>query len=272
MSAEARAARPQVTDWLWRKVRSEAQDVVRREPELSTVVYASILGHLTLEEALAYRIAQRLDRGMVSAELIRAAYIEALREDPDIKLAFRADLVAVIERDPAVGRYIDAMLYFKGFHAIEAHRLAHWLWKNGRRDFARHLQSVASEVFQTDIHPAVRLGRGIFLDHATGFVVGETAEIADNVSILQGVTLGGTGKGLGDRHPKVRSGVLIGAGAKILGNIEVGERARVGAGAVVLSSVPPRTTVAGSPARVVGSAGADEPSQAMNQMFYDVGL
>ncbi len=272
MSIEVQESGPRVTDWLWRKVQAEAHDVVRREPELATIVYASILGHQTLEDALAYRIAQRLDRGIVSAELIRAAYTEALRADPALKAAFRADLVAVIERDPAVGRYLDAILYFKGFHAIEAHRLANWLWKSGRRDFARHLQSVSSEVFQTDIHPAVRMGRGIFLDHATGFVVGETAEIADNVSILQGVTLGGTGKGLGDRHPKVRSGVLIGAGAKILGNIEVGERARVGAGAVVLSSVPARTTVAGSPARVVGAAGADEPSQAMNQMFYDVGL
>lgn len=272
MSIEVREISPAVTDWIWRKVQSEAQDIVLREPQLATVVYTSILGHSTLEEAVAFRIAQRLDRGVVSAELVCAVYKEALHADPTLKAAIRADLVAVIERDPAVERYLDAILYFKGFHAIAAHRLGNWLWKNGRRDFARHIQSVSSEVLQTDIHPAVRMGRGIFLDHATGFVVGETAEIADNVSILQGVTLGGTGKRLGDRHPRVHSGVLIGAGAKILGNIEVGECARVGAGALVLSSVPPRTTVAGSPARVVGAAGADEPSQAMNQMFYDVGL
>ena len=163
------------------------------------------------------------------------------------------------------------MLYFKGFHAIQTHRLAHWLWKKGRKDFALYLQSRSSDVFQTDINPNARIGRGIFLDHATGLVVGQTAAIDDDVSILQGVTLGGTGKENEDRHPKIRRGVMIGAGAKILGNIEVGHCARVAAGSVVLKAVPPNTTVAGVPAKVVGTAGCAEPSRAMDQMLYDLG-
>jgi len=164
------------------------------------------------------------------------------------------------------------VLYFKGFHAIETHRLAHWLWGRGRRDLAYYLQSRSSSVFQTDIHPAAKIGRGTFLDHATGLVVGETAVVEDNVSILHGVTLGGTGKQDGDRHPKIRYGVMIGAGAKIMGNIEVGPCARIGAGSVVLRSVPPNTTVAGVPARVIGEAGCPEPSRSMNQIFQDAGL
>jgi serine O-acetyltransferase len=164
------------------------------------------------------------------------------------------------------------VLYFKGFHAIQTHRLAHWLWEKGRKDFALYLQSRSSAVFQTDINPAAHIGRGIFLDHATGLVVGETAVVEDDVSMLQDVTLGGTGKEDGDRHPKIRRGVLIGAGAKILGNIEVGECARIAAGSVVLKSVPPHMTVAGVPARVVGEAGCAEPARAMDQMLHDVGL
>ena len=159
------------------------------------------------------------------------------------------------------------MLYFKGFHAIQSHRLAHWLWDRGRKDFAYYLQSRASAVFQCDIHPAARIGRGIFLDHATGLVVGETAVIEDDVSMLHGVTLGGTGKEDGDRHPKIRRGVLLGAGAKILGNIEVGQCARVAAGSVVVHSVPPKVTVVGVPAKIIGEAGCAEPSRTMDQML-----
>ncbi|HEX2510958.1 MAG TPA: serine O-acetyltransferase, partial [Microvirga sp.] len=170
-------------------------------------------------------------------------------------------------RDPACTRLLEPVLYFKGFHAIQTHRLTHWLWNQGRRDFALYLQSRSSEVFQTDINPQARIGRGIFLDHATGLVVGQTAVIEDNVSMLQNVTLGGTGKERGDRHPKIRRGVLIGSGAKILGNIEVGECARVAAGSVVLQSVPRNTTVAGVPAKVVGSAGCAEPARSMDQLL-----
>jgi serine O-acetyltransferase len=174
----------------------------------------------------------------------------------------------VYDRDPATSRFIDPLLYFKGFHAIQAHRLAHWLHNNGRKDFAFYLQSRSSSVFQTDINPAAKIGRGIFLDHATGFVVGETALIEDDVSILHGVTLGGTGKENEDRHPKIRHGVLIGAGAKILGNIEIGHCARIAAGSVVVKPVPHNVTVAGVPAKVVGEAGCAEPSRTMDQMLH----
>ena len=175
---------------------------------------------------MVHRVAERLDHADVSAELIRQAYADALEDEPQIGEAFRADIVAMFDRDPATDRFIEPVLYFKGFHAIQTHRLAHWLWNKGRKDFAYYLQSRSSAVFQCDINPAARIGRGIFLDHATGLVVGETAVIGDDVSILHDVTLGGTGKDHGDRHPKIADGVLIGAGAKIIGNIEIGHCAR----------------------------------------------
>jgi len=199
--------------------------------------------------------------------LIRQAYGDALDSEPGLGVAFRADIVAVVDRDPATHRFIEPVLYFKGFHAIETHRLAHWMWGKGRKDFAYYLQSRASAVFQTDINPAAPIGQGIFLDHATGLVVGETAVIENDVSILHDVTLGGTGKEKGDRHPKIRHGVMLGAGAKIIGNIEIGHCARVAAGSVVLKSVPHNTTVAGVPARVIGEAGCPEPSRTMDQLF-----
>jgi serine O-acetyltransferase len=258
-------------DPIWTRIRSEAEDVVRREPELSTYIYSTILHHDTLEAAVVHRLADRLSRADVSGELIRQAYVDALEDEPSIGDAFRADIVATVDRDPAANRFLEPVLYFKGFHAIQTHRLAHWLWRKGRRDFAYYLQSRSSAAFQTDIHPAARIGRGIFLDHATGLVVGETAVIEDDVSMLHGVTLGGTGKEHGDRHPKIRYGVLIGAGAKILGNIEVGHCARVAAGSVVVKSVPNNVTVAGVPAKVVGEAGCPEPSRYMDQMLYDTG-
>ena len=258
-------------DPVWKRIREEAEEVARREPELSSFIYSSILHHDTFETAVVHRIAERLDHPDVSGELIRQAYADALEDDPSLGDAFRADIVATIDRDPAAHRYIDPLLYFKGFHAIQTHRLAHWLWTKGRKDFALYLQSRSSAVFATDINPNARIGRGIFLDHATGLVVGETAAIDDDVSILHGVTLGGTGKEDEDRHPKIRRGVMIGAGAKILGNIEVGHCSRVAAGSVVLKPVPPNTTVAGVPAREVGTAGCAEPSRVMDQMLYDLG-
>jgi serine O-acetyltransferase len=226
-----------------------------------------VLHHERLEDAVIHRLAERLDHSALSGDLIRQTYDEALRDDPDMGNAFRADMVAVYDRDPATSRFIDPLLYFKGFHAIQTHRLAHWLYLKGCKDFAYYLQSRASAVFQTDINPAARIGRGIFLDHATGLVVGETAVIGDNVSILHGVTLGGTGKEGADRHPKIGSGVMIGAGAKILGNIEIGYCSRVAAGSVVLKAVPPKKTVAGVPAKVVGEAGCSEPSRNMDQVI-----
>jgi serine O-acetyltransferase len=259
-------------DPVWARIRREAEDVVRREPELSSFIYTAILHHDTLEATVVHRIAARLDHPDVSGELIRQAYADALEDDASLGPAFRADIVATIDRDPAAERYLEPVLYFKGFHAIQTHRLAHWLLGKGRRDFANYLQSRSSAVFQTDINPAVPIGRGIFLDHATGLVVGQTAVIEDDVSILQDVTLGGTGKETGDRHPKIRRGVLLGAGAKVLGNIEVGHCARIAAGSVVLKPVPANTTVAGVPARVVGEAGCAEPSRTMDQLLHDVGL
>jgi serine O-acetyltransferase len=259
-------------DPVWARVRGEAEAVVRSEPELATFIYASVLHHDTLEAAVVHRIVERLNHPDASGELLRQAYADAIQDDRSIGLAMRADILAVVDRDPATNRCLDPVLYFKGFHAIETHRLAHWLWGRGRRDLAYYLQSRSSSVFQTDIHPAAEIGRGAFLDHATGLVVGETAVVEDNVSILHGVTLGGTGKQDGDRHPKIRYGVMIGAGAKILGNIEVGPCARIAAGSVVLRSVPPNTTVAGVPARVIGEAGCPEPSRSMDQIFQDAGL
>ena len=258
-------------DPVWTQVRAEAEAVVRSEPELATFIYSTILHHDTLEAAVIHRVAERLDHADVSAELIRQAYADALEAEPAIGNAFRADIVATVDRDPAASRFIEPVLYFKGFHAIVTHRLAHWLHARGRKDFAFYLQSRSSAVFQCDINPNARIGRGIFLDHATGLVVGETAVIEDDVSILHGVTLGGTGKAGGDRHPKIRRGVLIGAGAKILGNIEVGHCARIAAGSVVVKPVPNNVTVAGVPAKVVGTAGCPEPSRSMDMMF-DTGL
>ncbi|EKS27695.1 MAG: serine O-acetyltransferase [Afipia felis] len=259
-------------DPVWSRIRDEAEEVARREPELATFIYSSVLHHDRLEAAVVHRVSERLDHDAMSAGLIRQAYSEALRDDPDIGNAFRADLVAVYDRDPATSRFIDPLLYFKGFHALQAHRLAHWLYKQGRKDFAYYIQSQSSSVFQTDINPAAQIGRGIFLDHATGFVVGETAVIEDDVSILHDVTLGGTGKENEDRHPKIRRGVMIGAGAKILGNIEIGHCARIAAGSVVVKPVPNNVTVAGVPARVVGEAGCSEPSRTMDQMLNTTGL
>jgi serine O-acetyltransferase len=257
-------------DPVWAQIRREAEEIVSREPELASFIYSSVLHHETLEGAVVHRLAERLDHSDVSGELIRQAYAEALRDTPELRDLFRADIAATLDRDPAADRCIEPLLYFKGFHAIQTHRLAHWLWSKGRQDFAFYLQSRSSAVFQTDIHPAVTVGRGIFLDHATGLVVGETAVIEDDVSMLQDVTLGGTGKEDGDRHPKIRRGVLVGAGAKILGNIEVGACARIAAGSVVLKAVPPRMTVAGVPARVVGEAGCAEPARSMDQLLNDL--
>ena len=260
-----------VVDPVWTRIREEAETAIRQEPSLGGLMLTSLLNHETLEAAVVHRVASRLGHASVPSDLIEQTFLEALQAEPAIGDAFRADIAAVVDRDPAVTRVIEPVLYFKGFHAIQTHRLAHWLWNRGRYDFALYLQSRSSEVFQTDINPAARIGRGIFLDHATGLVVGATAVIEDNVSMLQDVTLGGTGKVRGDRHPKIRQGVLIGAGAKVLGNIEVGQCARIAAGSVVLEPVPRNTTVAGVPARVVGTAGCAEPARSMDQLLREMG-
>ncbi|PLP61080.1 serine O-acetyltransferase [Mesorhizobium loti] len=263
----ARSSLLQPVDPIWRSIRDEATEAVNRDPLLAAFLYATILNQETLEEAVIHRLAERLAHQDVGADLIRQTFKAMLDDQSDWSDVVRTDIQAYFDRDPACDRYLMPVLYFKGFHAIQTHRLAHWLWNHGRRDFALYLQSRSSSVFQTDINPAARIGKGIFLDHATGFVVGETAVIEDDVSILHGVTLGGTGKSGGDRHPKIRHGVLIGAGAKILGNIEIGHCSKVAAGSVVLSAVPHNKTVAGVPARVVGETGCDQPSRQMDQLL-----
>ena len=256
-------------DPVWTHLREEAEAFAQQEPALAGFIFGNILNHDSLESAVAHRISDRLDHGAVDGDMIRHAFREMFADQPVLSETVRADLVAVYDRDPACDRFVEPVLYFKGFHAIQTQRLSHWLYGKKRADFAYYLQSRASEVFQVDIHPAVPMGKGLFIDHATGVVIGGTAVIDDDVSILQNVTLGGTGKETGDRHPKIRSGVLIGAGAKILGNIEVGHCSRVASGSVVLAPVPANSTVAGVPAKVVGQAGCAEPSRTMDQILRE---
>lgn len=256
-------------DPIWLALRSQADASAREEPSLASFVHVTILKHERLEGALSYHLAKKIGGEDLSPMLAREIVDEALEAEPAIGEAVRADLSAVFERDPACHRYLDAFLFYKGFLAIQSHRIAHWLWSSNRKTMALFIQSRVSEVFGVDIHPAARLGRGIMMDHATGIVIGETAVVDDDVSMLHGVTLGGSGKETGDRHPKIRRGVLLGAGAKIVGNIEVGEYSRVGAGSVVLKPVPANCTVAGVPAKVIGCAGCERPSQMMNQLIED---
>ena len=254
-------------DPIWDSIRNEAEAAAAKDPLLTAFLYSTILNQNSLEEAVIQRISERLDHGDIPANLLRQTFHEMLEDGDDWSKTLRVDLQAVYDRDPACMRFLEPLLYFKGFHAIQTHRLAHWLWNRGRTDFALYLQSRSSAVFQTDINPAAPIGKGLFLDHATGIVVGQTARIGDNYSILQGVTLGGTGKEGGDRHPKIGNGVLIGAGAKVLGNISIGNCSRIAAGSVVLKPVPANKTVAGVPARVVGEAGCQEPSRSMDQLL-----
>lgn len=254
-------------DPIWDSLREEARLAAERDPMLAAFLYSTVVNQHSLEDCVIYRICERLDHPDLQASLLHQTFAEMLEDWPEWGAVLRVDIQAVYDRDPACTRFMEPVLYFKGFHAIQTHRLAHWLWNRGRKDFALYLQSRSSSVFQADINPAARIGRGIFLDHATGLVVGETAVIGDNVSILHGVTLGGTGKEGSDRHPKIGNGVLIGAGAKILGNIHIGHCSRVAAGSVVLKAVPPKSTVAGVPAKVVGEAGCSEPSRQMDQIL-----
>lgn len=210
-----------------------------------------MLSHQRLEDALSYILASKLESSAVTALSLRELIDESLRGDRAIGAAVREDLRAVLSRDPACRSYLVPLLYFKGFHALQAYRSAHYFWTHDRSTLALYLQSRISEVFAVDIHPGARIGKGIMFDHATSVVIGETAVVEDDFSMLHEVTLGGTGKVGGDRHPKIGRGVMIGAGAKVLGNIHVGEGARVGAGSVVLQDVPAYTTVAGIPARPV---------------------
>ena len=254
-------------DPVWTRIAEEAEAAVAQEPLLGGMFHSCILHHPTMERALAYRLALKLSSGEMSEQVLREIADEAYGSEPDLTTAARADLVAVYERDPACHRFIQPILYFKGFQAIQAYRVGHWLWRQGRHDLAYFIQMRVSEIFGIDIHPAARVGRGIMIDHAHAIVIGETAVVGDNVSMLHSVTLGGTGKEDDDRHPKIGNGVLIGAGAKVLGNIRVGDCSRIAAGSVVLHDVPPKSTVAGVPAKVVGEAGCAQPSVTMDQLL-----
>lgn len=254
-------------DPVWTRVREEAFEAVRAEPLMGGLIHSSLLHHPSLERALAYRFSLKLASGEMSEQILREIADEAFEAEPDLGQAARADLTAVFDRDPACQRFIQPILFFKGYQAVQAYRIGHWLWQNGRRDLAYFVQMRVSEVFGVDIHPAARIGRGIMIDHAHSIVIGETAVVGDNVSMLHSVTLGGTGKEDGDRHPKIGNGVMIGAGAKVLGNIHIGYCSRIAAGSVVLQDVPPCKTVAGVPARVVGEAGCSQPSVTMDQLI-----
>lgn len=258
---------------VWAQLRVEAMQTAAEEPLIASFLHASILHHDRIEDALSYHLAQKLGGADMNALQLREVAQEAYASEPDLVRNAERDMRVVRERDPACRTYLQPFLYFKGFAGLQAYRISNWLWRQEREALAFHLQSRISELFSVDIHPAATIGAGVLIDHAHGIVIGETAVVEDDVSMLHSVTLGGTGKERGDRHPKIRRGVLIGAGAKVLGNIEVCEEARIAAGSVVLHSVPARCTVAGVPARPVGGVCCDEaPAQKMDQLLEQAAL
>src|SRR5690242_16142399 len=255
---------------IWQRLRFDARQAAEQEAALSTYLNATVLNHETFAEALCYQLAQKAGGPDMSALQIREICEEAYKSDSSIVTAAERDLQAVLERDPATRSTLQPFLFFKGFLALQTHRVAHWLWSEGRETLAFYLQSRSSERFQVDINPATRIGRGVFVDHGTGIVIGETAVVGDDVSMLQGVTLGGTGAERGDRHPKIGRGVLLGAGAKVLGNITIGDYAKVASGSVVLKPVPPGCTAAGVPARLVNCPTCDEPAKSMDHTLAEI--
>ncbi|KAJ0253283.1 Serine acetyltransferase 3 [Hirschfeldia incana] len=239
-------------DDVWVKMLEEAKSDIAQEPILSSYYHASITSHRSLDSALANILSVKLSTLTLPSNTLFEMFISVLKESPEIVESAKQDLTAAKERDPACLSYVHCFLSFKGFLACQAHRIAHKLWTQDRKILALLIQNRVSEAFAVDFHPGAKIGKGILLDHATGVVIGETAVIGDDVSILHGVTLGGTGKQCGDRHPKIGDGVLIGAGSCVLGNITIGEGAKIGSGSVVLKDVPPHTTAVGNPARLIG--------------------
>ena len=254
---------------VWAALRNEAEAAAQKESALASLMAAVILNHKSLGGALSYQLARKLGDQELRAMSIREIAEEAYRSTPALVDVAEADLKAVFERDPACKGYLQPFLFFKGFLALQTQRVANSLWHEGRETLALYLQSWMSELFQVDIHPATKIGRGVFIDHGTGIVVGETAVIGDDVSMLQGVTLGGTGAERGDRHPKIGKGVLLGAGAKVLGNIQIGDYAKIASGSVVLKEVPAGCTAAGVPARLVNCPTCDEPAKTMDHTLAD---
>jgi serine O-acetyltransferase len=269
MSQRLEIVDPATAPPVWAALRNEAAAAARSESALASVLAAVILNHETLGDALSYQLARKLGDQELRAMTVRDICDEAYHAKPGLLDMAEDDLKAVFERDPACKGYVQPFLFFKGFQALQAQRVAHWLWGEGRETLAFYVQSRMSELFQVDIHPATRIGRGVFVDHGTGIVIGETAVIGDDVSMLQGVTLGGTGAERGDRHPKIGKGVLLGAGAKVLGNIEIGDYAKVASGSVVLKPVPPGCTAAGVPARLVNCPTCDEPARTMDHTLAE---
>jgi serine O-acetyltransferase len=255
---------------IWSQLRASAEEAARHEPHLGSMMNATILSHIDLANALSFQIARKIGDAELAPMSVREVCAFAFWSDPSIVASAEADLQAVAERDPAIKTLLQPFLYFKGFQALQASRVAHWLWNQGRETLAFHFQSRISELFQIDIHPAARMGSGLFLDHGTGIVIGETAVVGDEVSMLHGVTLGGTGAERGDRHPKIGKGVLLGAGAKVLGNIVVGDYAKVASGSVVLKPVPAGCTVAGVPARLVNCPTEAQPARTMDHTLADI--
>lgn len=257
--------KPEAADPVWTRLRQDVFDAARAEPMLAGYLHDTVLKHGSLETSLSYFLAGKLSSEYLTTASLRDVFYESIATSEEIGEAVRRDLLAVLERDPAARSLALPYLNFKGFQALQSYRVAHWLWGKERHSLALYLQSRISEAFDVDIHPAARIGKGILIDHGTSVVIGETAVIGDDVSMLHEVTLGGTGKESGDRHPKVGNGVLIGAGAKILGNIRIGEGSKIAAGSIVLNEVPPHSTVAGIPAKVVGRPKFDEPGKQMDQ-------
>ncbi|MDB5421978.1 MAG: serine O-acetyltransferase [Brevundimonas sp.] len=255
---------------VWNQLRASAEEAARSEPHLGSLMNATILSHNDLANALSFQIARKIGDAELAQMSVREVCAFAFWSDPSIVASAEADLQAVAERDPAIRSLLQPFLYFKGFQALQASRVAHWLWTQGRETLAFHFQSRISELFQIDIHPGAKLGKGLFFDHGTGIVIGETAVVGDEVSMLHGVTLGGTGAERGDRHPKIGKGVLLGAGAKVLGNIVVGDFAKVASGSVVLKPVPSGCTVAGVPARLVNCPTGGEPARTMDHTLAEV--
>ena len=254
-------------DRIWPTVVAEASHDAAQEPTLAGFLHEAVLRHHSLMSALGSLLAHKLSNPTMSPVTLVDLAHEAFAGDPYIEESVVADLQAIISRDPATRGYSQPLLYFKGFHAVQSFRIAHHFWVTDRQALALFLQSRISEVFAVDIHPGARIGRGVMFDHATSVVIGETAVIEDDFSMLHEVTLGGTGKVGGDRHPKIGRGVMIGAGAKVLGNIRVGEGAKIGAGSVVLEDVPPHSTVAGVPAKLIAFPPESYPALEMDQRF-----
>jgi serine O-acetyltransferase len=270
MSQRLEVVEPDIAPPVWAALRNEAYAAAKAEAALASLLAAVILNHKNLASALSYQLARKLGDQELRAMSLRDICEEAYESDPTLVEIAEADLKAVFERDPACKGYVQPFLFFKGFLALQTHRVAHWLWNEGRETLAFYLQSRMSELFQVDINPATRIGRGVFIDHGTGIVIGETAVIGDDVSMLQGVTLGGTGAERGDRHPKIGKGVLLGAGAKVLGNITIGDYAKIASGSVVLKPVPAGCTAAGVPARLVNCPTCEEPARSMDHTLADV--